>query len=427
MTAPPAKPAAMYREPDWDAEHRLVDGGEPEALAGSDGSSGLSGYTSDTRQGTGPAGSDGSSGLSGLMWTVLGDVRDHLARYVLPLSDMDLDVLTLWCAHTHLLGTTYTTPRLCLTSPLPESGKTTVLEHFQRLCHHPLAMASAGSPALFSRMLAVGVRTLMIDEADRNLRPDREGVEDVLAILNTGYKRGGCRPVLERNKDTWEVVEHPTFAPLVMAGIAPDLPDDTMSRTIVITMLPDTAGVIAESDWELIDEHTVALGERLAVTAAQCFDLVRAADPELPAECVGRMREKWRPLARIAAAAGDDWLARCVALIVRDITERQHQREEGLVRELPEIALLRDLMDEWPPGVELWPTEAMRQALVTRHSERWGVSDRFPKGLTVQRLGRYLSRTFRIHTVRQSIGDQRVRGYLYDDVHAVAVRLGAGS
>ena len=413
MTAtktPPEKPSAMSKDLPGLA-----------ALAGS------SGYMEDPPEVTDQAGSAGSAGLSGLIQTVLDDVRSHLEQYVLPLSDLDLDVLTLWAAHTHLLGTTYTTPRLCLTSPLPESGKTTVLEHFQRLCHHPLAMASAGSPALFSRMLAVGVRTLMIDEADRNLRPDRDGVEDVLAILNTGYKRGGCRPVLERVKDTWEVVEHPTFAPLVMAGIAPDLPDDTMSRTIVVTMLPDTAGVIAESDWEVIDEPTADLGRRLADTSAKCFDLVRASDPQLPDGCVGRMREKWRPLARVAAAAGDDWMARCFDLIVRDITERQQNKEEGLVRELPEIALLRDLMQEWPPGVELWPTDAMRQALVTRHADRWGVTERFPKGLTVQRLGRYLSRTFRIHTVRSSSGDQRVRGYLYKDVHAVAVRLGAGS
>lgn len=409
-TAPPPKPDVM-RAP----------------LDGLSASAGSSGYIGDTGQGTDRDGSAGSDGLSGYIRTVLDEVRSHLQTYVLPLADLDLDVLTLWAAHTHLLGTTYTTPRLCLTSPLPESGKTTVLEHFQRLCHDPLAMASAGSPALFSRMLAVGVRTLMIDEADRNLRPDREGVEDVLAILNTGYKRGGCRPVLERVKDSWEVVEHPTFAPLVMAGIAPDLPDDTMSRTIVVTMLPDTAGVIAESDWELIDESTTDLGRRLADAAMKCFDLVRASDPQLPDGCVGRMREKWRPLARIAAAASDDWMARCYDLIVRDLTERQLQKEEGLVRELPEIALLRDLMDEWPPGVDLWPTEAMRQALVTRHSDRWGVTDRFPKGLTVQRLGRYLSRTFRIHTVRSSTGDQRVRGYLYKDVHAVAVRLGAGS
>lgn len=409
-TTPPVKPPAMT-----------------DPLPGSDGSATSSGYSGDTGQTTGQTASAASATLAGYIRTVLDEVRDHLKQYVLPLTELDLDVLTLWAAHTHFLGTTYTTPRLCLTSPLPESGKTTVLEHFQRLCHDPLAMASAGSPALFSRMLAVGVRTLMIDEADRNLRPDRDGVEDVLAILNTGYKRGGCRPVLERHGDKWEVVEHPTFAPLVMAGIAPDLPDDTMSRTIVVTMLPDTAGVIAESDWEVLDDPTVALGERLAEAGLKCFDLVQGADADLPADCVGRMREKWRPLARIAAAAGDPWRSRCRALIERDLSERRHQKEEGLVRELPEIALLRDLMSEWPPGMELWPTEAMRQALVTRHPERWGISDRFPKGLTVQRLGRYLSKTFRIHTVRSSTGDQRVRGYLYSDVHPIAVRLGAGS
>lgn len=61
----------------------------------------------------------------------LDEVRGWLARFITPMRETDLDLLTLWAAHTHLVTETYTTPRLVLDSPTHGSGKTTVLEHLQ--------------------------------------------------------------------------------------------------------------------------------------------------------------------------------------------------------------------------------------------------------------------------------------------------------
>jgi hypothetical protein len=98
--------------------------------------------------------------------------------------------------HTHLIETGYSTPRLIITSPVPESGKTTVLEHLERLCLNPLQIASLGSPALVARVLSERMTTLLIDEVQRNLDPKRDGVGELLSVINSGYKRGGTRPVL---------------------------------------------------------------------------------------------------------------------------------------------------------------------------------------------------------------------------------------
>src|SRR6478735_11920385 len=84
--------------------------------SGSPGSSGSSGYRGDPLLGTGR--------------TVLDEVRDHFANYVCTVDQSDLDLLALWAAHTYLVIETYTTPRLEINSPVPGSGKTTVLEHF---------------------------------------------------------------------------------------------------------------------------------------------------------------------------------------------------------------------------------------------------------------------------------------------------------
>ena len=144
------------------------------------------------------SGSATSAGLSGSPEREAGTgyVRAWLTRFVCTVDESDLDLLTLWAAHTHLCVKTFTTPRLVLDSPVPGSGKTTVLEHLYRLCLHPVQMASLSSPALLTRMLAAGMRTVLIDEADRSLNPDKEGVNELLAVLNVRLqaRRNETRP-----------------------------------------------------------------------------------------------------------------------------------------------------------------------------------------------------------------------------------------
>ncbi len=124
---------------------------------------------------------------------VLDAVRAHFALYVKTMNEADLDLLTLWTAHTYFVAETYTTPRLVLDSPMPGSGKTTVLEHLSRLCVDPCQMASVTSTALLARILDTAegnTRTLLIDEVDRTLSPDNPLTTDLLAVLNSGYKKG---------------------------------------------------------------------------------------------------------------------------------------------------------------------------------------------------------------------------------------------
>ena len=81
---------------------------------------------------------------------LLQKVRQWWATYVATVNDTDMDLLTLWAVHSHLIVECYTTPRLQLDSPVPGSGKTTCLEHFQRLCLRSVQMASVSSPAMIT-------------------------------------------------------------------------------------------------------------------------------------------------------------------------------------------------------------------------------------------------------------------------------------
>lgn len=386
----------------------------PDAYVGHDASDGYTG----TPLGVAFVGSDGYTAAPHRH--PLDDALAWLERFVAPLHTRDLHLLALWAAHTHVVTKLGTTPRLAITSPLPASGKTTCLEHLARLSHSPVHMGAVSTPAMLARIVDVEPRTLLLDEVDRNLRPDREGVADLIAILNAGYKKGGTRPVLVPSKGgDWTVKEMQTYAPVAMAGISPNLPDDTRSRTVNVVLLPDAAGVVEDSDWEVIEDEARTIGDALAAWA-DSLDVLPTV--ELPEWARGRTKERWRPLLRVAVAAGGEWPARCQALMTNEHEEAQQDQADGLTREHAHVALVRDIAAAWPSGATSWVTPDMAAAMRVQHPDRWGPNDRYPSGLTEQRLGRILSRDFGLRTERNSDGSRL--GYLAEPFSTLCTRLG---
>ncbi|BAK36063.1 hypothetical protein MLP_30490 [Microlunatus phosphovorus NM-1] len=353
---------------------------------------------------------------------ILDEVREHLGRYICTVSDDDLDLLALWAAHTHALNSFFTTPRLQIDSPVPGSGKTTCLEHLQRLCHKPVQAAVLSSAALLARMLDRGIRTVLIDEADRSLNPDREGTNDLLAVLNSGYKRGATRPVLVPGKGgEWVEKEMPTFAPVALAGNSPRLPEDTQSRILRVLLLPDVHGRAEESDWEMIEADAEQLGVRLAEWMTSAADDIRTVRPPLPEGVTGRFREKWTPLRRVAEIAGGRWPTTVDKMAVADVAQFLADKEDGMVREAPHVLLLRHVMEVWPSGESFVPTPVLIDALARAHPDVWGDFSPFDKPLTMQRLGRMLTK-YKINSSREPGGERR-RGYTRISVWSVAGRM----
>ncbi|TFC71405.1 DUF3631 domain-containing protein [Cryobacterium sp. TMS1-20-1] len=367
-------------------------------------------------------GSAGPVGSVGSLGRVLDEVRAWFARFVCVMDDRDLDLLTLWAAHTHLCFETYSTPRLVLDSPMHGSGKTTVLEHLSRLCLSPIQAASLSSPALLTRMLNAGMRTILIDEVDRSLDPKKPGVEDLIAVLNSGYKRGATRPVLVPVKGgNWEVAEMSTFSPVAMAGNSPALPDDTRSRCITVLLLPDLEGVVESSDWEEIEEDAKALGARLAAAAETVRELVRTARPSIPEGTVGRIKERWYPIKRVASAASEKWAGIADDLIIRDIAATALDREDGINNVPPAVALLRDVYAAWPDSLQFIPTVELVERLIHHNPQMWSSESTFGKDLTVQRFGRMMVTKFKLHSERQ--GDS-ARGYHRSTIAPTWRRMG---
>ncbi|WP_245813865.1 DUF3631 domain-containing protein [Rhodococcus marinonascens] len=356
---------------------------------------------------------------------ILDDTEKWCGRFIAVPDDRDLSLLTLWAVSTHLALETYTTPRLLIDSTMPGSGKTTVLDHFQRLCHAPIQAASLSSPALLVRLLQNGIRTICIDEVDRSLSPNKPGVEDLIGILNSGYRRGATRPVLVHAKGgEWVVKEMPTFAPVAMAGNSPRLPDDTRSRAIRVLLMPDLDGVIEDSDWEYIEDDARALGARVAAFADSVREQVRTMKVDLPEGCIGRAKEKWRPLKRVAVAAGGHWPQIADELIERDLAETRAERDAGLQQLPPGMVMMSDLHELWPDGTDFVPTTELVAGLIRHNPEYWGMASAYGKALTATRLGKLVSQASKVTSQRP--GGRGPRGYSRAVLAPVWNRLGIG-
>lgn len=357
---------------------------------------------------------------------LLDEVREWFARYIRVMNDEDLDLLALWSVHTHLIRALPSTPRLLVDSPLPGSGKTTCLEHLQHLCFKPASMSNISSAALLTRILEDDPRTLLLDEVDRTLRRENPIAPDLLAILNSGYKRGSTRPVLVpggAGGKAWVVREMPTYAPVAMAGNAPNLPDDTRTRTIRVVLMPDLDGLVQESDWESIEGQASRLQGRIAQWAELVADRLADCRPPLPPSVRNRFREKWTPLRRVAELAGGEWPAKVDHMAEADVEQARQDQEDGLMTDRAHIKLMRHLAQEWPTGETFVSSTTLVDLLTVSHPAEWGEGSPIGSALTVQRMGRMLVSNYRINTRRESTG-QRERGYLLADFLPVWPRVG---
>jgi hypothetical protein len=366
--------------------------------------------------GAGPEPVDGAA--------LLDDLERWFTRFIAVPDPLDLALIPLWAVSTHLAIELYTTPRIQLDSTMHGSGKTTVLDHLYRLCWRAVQAATLSSPALIPRLLENGVRTLLLDEVNRSLRPDRPGVDDLIGIINTGYRVGATRPVLVPVKGGgWEAREMPTFAPVVMAGNSPQLPDDTRSRTIRVLLMPDLDGSIEDSDWEDIEPHALELHSRIAVFADAVRDHVKGMAVDLPDKCIGRTKEKWRPLKRVAVAAGGRWPAVADELIARGMAEDEAEREAGLRTLPPGMVILTDLHAVWPAeDDELLPTRDLVARLIGHNADYWGESSSYGKRLTDHRFAKLVAQASKATSLRP--GGRGPRGYLRKQFEPTWHRLG---
>jgi hypothetical protein len=220
--------------------------------------------------------------------------------------------LTLWAAGTHLGRESDFFPRLAITAPLHNSGKSKTLSVLCRLVGRGID-PKTGNPHIFSNITGPGLfrlidlvlgsgGTFLLDEAD-NL-----GLEDnrtLCAVLNAGVDPDGAT-IVRCVGDDYQPKFFDVRGWLGIAKIGSVEPATLRSRCIVINLMratnppPELLG--AKEKAEL-----VAVGKQLGEAVRLNFKAILHTTPSLPPVLKNRSADKWRRLIAIADVAGGLW------------------------------------------------------------------------------------------------------------------------
>lgn len=323
---------------------------------------------------------------------VLDEIEAAVRHFVVLQSEEAYHAVALWTAHTHFMAHLDCTPRLLLTSPEKQSGKTRVLEVVGPLCHNPITQSSTSTAYIFRRV-ELGMVTLLFDEADATFAPGHDR-EDLRSLLNAGFARGASVGRCEPN--TLEPREYATFAPVALCGIGDCIPETVRDRAVAIRLRRKLPG---ESVNRLMRRHWAVqapeLRDRIAAWAYDDGEKLGEAYPAPLLELSDRAWDIWEPLVMIADLAGGRWPALARTAAVR-LFEAQVQvgptdREESAP--LRVLAACRDVFATvnpltGEPCKPLTPTE-LAHALIAIPDGEWRDLRR-GEGLSANQLSRWL-------------------------------------
>ena len=254
---------------------------------------------------------------------------------------MDAMAHVLWMGHTHLVGASFTTPRLAVLSPEPGSGKSRVLEITSLFVPNPVLSICSTSAYILRKIADQENRpTILYDEIDNVLGPNARGNSDLIATINAGYRQGATTGRCKKVKDELIPMEFPTYAAVALSGLG-SLPDTIMSRSIIMRMRRQPEGETVEA-FDPFDHAAPAeaLYAELEAWAKAVVDRAKSHRPKLPDGVVNRHADIWRPILTVADLAGGHWpdVARQVAIAAVKSAKANNKPSPG-------VQLLTDIRD----------------------------------------------------------------------------------
>lgn len=337
---------------------------------------------------------------------ILDKLEAHFNRYIFSASDSTGKLLTLWTAHTYFMEQLESSPRLHVTAPEFGSGKTTLLEHVQKLSYNPVKLDAGLTKSLLVR-LTDSKRTILIDEVEKTIDPKHEAYGLVVAVVNSGYKVDGSTMIQEQDSQgNWVPRQFSTFAPIAFSGNGNKLPEDCMSRAIVLPIIRDRKGIAERTVWKNLREPVAVLRQELETWASS---VTLPSSVSLPVGCVGRMVDVYEPLKMVAVAVGGDWPGFVDSLIEEELSRQEEEEDAGLSYEAPHVTLARDLFEVFED--DFMGSEAICEKLAKLNPHSWGDLNTKYLKITPHRLGKMLSTAYRISPTRTRIDGVKVRGY----------------
>ena len=235
---------------------------------------------------------------------LLNELEAFIKRYVV-CEQHTINAVALWITFTWLVDAVTVAPIANITAPLPNCGKSTLLDLLEHLCFKPLKVDNVSPAALF-RSIDKWKPTLLIDEADAFLKDN----EDARGILNSGHKRNGY--VLRVVGEQHEPRRFSTWGAKAICGIG-SISSTLRSRSIRMELRRKHPHQIVGNLRHASPEEIAALRSKLARFSADVHELVAKSRPAPIPGLENRAQDNWEPLMAIAEACKGDWPQRTVS------------------------------------------------------------------------------------------------------------------
>jgi putative DNA primase/helicase len=235
---------------------------------------------------------------------VLAEITETFGRYIV-LPPGAADVAALWCAHTHFFDLFLCSPRLNVSSPEKECGKSTLLDVIALFVPKPVETENLSTAVLF-RLIDAEKPVILANEYDSWITSN----EELRGILNAGHRQGAM--VYRCEGENNEVRGFEAYTPVVLSGIGA-LPGTLHDRSIRIRLTRAKPGELQARFDSRRTSKEKDLCRKLARFCSDNRDLIQSCDPVLPGGVFNWLADNWRPLFAIAEAAGGDWPQKCLS------------------------------------------------------------------------------------------------------------------
>lgn len=235
--------------------------------------------------------------LDDLLAKIVAALRRHV---VLPPDAAE--AVGLWIAHTWVYGSFEHTPRLRITSPARQCGKSTLLEVLRILVRRPVKVDNITTAGVFRAVDELSPLSLLIDEVDTFLTPNSE----LRGVLNSGFEKSGQVIRTVETQGVLHLKTFKTYSPVALAGIG-TIPSTLEDRSVPIQLQRKGFGDLIEKLRENGNRQALAVLARKLARWALDDAAMLSTNPSMPADLGDREADICVPLVSIADAAGGAW------------------------------------------------------------------------------------------------------------------------
>jgi putative DNA primase/helicase len=326
---------------------------------------------------------------------LLDDLAETFNRYVL-LPNGGEETCALWSLHTHAYDCFPVSPYLCITSPTPECGKTTLTAVFEAVVANPIQASNISSAAVY-RAIERWHPTLIVDEADTFLRDN----DELRGILNAGHRRNTF--VIRVEGDDHEPRRFSVWCPKVIAMIGKPHPT-LSSRSIMIDLKRKTM----MEKRERFTERGVNddLARKCVRWVADNESKLRSHQASLPETLSNRTADNWIPLITIADLAGGEWPD-----TARQLAATAAARKDGDVTSVLLLQAIRDIFEE--KNTDRLSSEDIVTRLTNSEGSPWP-EYRNGKPISMNQVANLL-KDYKVHSKQVRFGSATRKGYMRED------------